>query len=124
MQGIIDDAKAMEDECIRAEKKAQAEFDRMTKDTREAVEMKTNEITTKSEDKAKAEEDKVQADTDMEATLTELEALLNEKADLHKKCDFLLDNFEIIQAARNNEIKGLRQATDVFSGASFGDVHR
>jgi peptidoglycan hydrolase CwlO-like protein len=124
MEGIITDAKAMEAECIRAEEKAQKDFESMSKDTREAVETKTSDINTKSEDKAKAEEDKVQADTDMEATLTELEQLINEKADLHKKCDFLLANFEVTQAARNNEIEGLRQATDVFSGASFSDVHR
>jgi len=124
MQGIIDDAKAMEAECIRAEEKAQKDFDDFVKDTNNSIETKTNDITTKSEDKAKAEEDKVQADTDLEATITELEALTNEEHAIHKKCDFILKNFETSQAARANEMEGLRQATDVFSGASFNDVHR
>merc|ERR1719453_2175837 len=124
MQGIIDDAKAMEAECIRAEEKAQKDFDDFVKDTNNSIETKTNDITTKSEDKAKAEEDKVQADTDLEATITELEALTNEEHAIHKKCDFILKNFETSQAARANEMEGLRQATDVFSGASFSDVHR
>jgi len=123
MQGIIDDAKAMEAECIRAETKAQKDFDDFVKDTNKSITMKSDAINTKSEDKAKAEEDKVQADKDMETTLTELETLANEAADVHKKCDFLLKNFETIQAARDNEIEGLNQATDVFSGASFKDVH-
>merc|ERR1719161_3522013 len=124
MEGIINDAKEMEAECIRAEGKAQKDFDNFLADTGKTIEDKQNEINTKSGDKAKAEEDKVQADTDMEATLTELESLFNEEADLHKKCDFLLKNFEATQAARSNEIEGLKQATDVFGGASFGDVHR
>merc|ERR1719316_477975 len=79
MQGIIDDAKAMEAECIRAEEKAQKDFDDFVKDTNNSIETKTNDITTKSEDKAKAEADKTQAQKDLDATLTELEALTNQE---------------------------------------------
>jgi chaperonin cofactor prefoldin len=123
MQGIIDDAKAMEAECVRAETKAVKDFEDFLADTAQSIETKTNDIETKSEDKAKAEADKVQAETDLQACLTELEALINEEADIHKKCDFLMKNFELSQEARNNEIEGLKQATNVFSGASFKDVH-
>merc|ERR1719359_374953 len=61
MQGIIDDAKAMEAECIRGEEKAQKDFEDFLNDTGKSIEAKTTDITTKSEDKAKAESDKVQA---------------------------------------------------------------
>jgi len=119
MQGIIDDAKAMEEECIRAEEKAQKDYEDFTKETNDSIDAKTNDIETKTEDKAKAEDDKVQADKDMEATLTELEELYNTEADLHKECDFLMKNFDASQAARANEMESLKQANQIFSGASF-----
>lgn len=119
MQSIIDDAKAMEAECIRAEEKAQKDYDMFVKDTTKSIEMKSNDIDTKTEDKAKAEADKVQAQKDLDATLTELETLTNEEHDLHKQCDFLLKNFEASQAARSAEIESLKQANQIFSGASF-----
>jgi len=119
MQGIIDDAKEMETECVHAEETAQKDYEDFTKDTRLAVDTKTKDMETKSADKATAEADKSQADKDMEATLTELEALINEEADLHKECDFLIKNFEISQAARSAEMESLKQANQIFSGASF-----
>merc|ERR1719313_1306281 len=119
MQGIIDDAKAMEAECIRAEEKAQKDYDNFVKDTNTSIDKKTSEIEAKTEDKAKAEQDLVQAKKDLDATITELENLYNEEADLHKECDFLIENFEVSQAAREEEMESLKQANQIFSGASF-----
>merc|ERR1719324_974855 len=113
MQGIIDDAKAMEVECVHAEETAQKDYEKFTKDTRTSIETKTTDIETKSEDKAKAEEDKAQADRDLEAKITELEALTNEEHDLHKDCDFVLKNFEESQQARSDEIEGMKQANQI-----------
>lgn len=119
MQGIIDDAKAMEAECIRAETKAQADYEDFTKDTNTSIETKTSAIETKTADKAKAEADKVQAEKDMDEKITEIENLVNEEHALHKECDFVLKNFETSQAAREEEIESLKQANQIFSGASF-----
>jgi chaperonin cofactor prefoldin len=119
MQGIIDDAKAMEAECIRAEEKAQKDYEDFVKDSQNSIDTKTNDIETKSEDLAKAESDKVQAEKDLEATITELESLANEEADLHKECDFLMKNFDQSQAARSAEIESLKEANQIFSGASY-----
>jgi len=119
MQGIIDDAKAMEAECIRAEEKAQKDFEDYVKETNHSIDTKTKSIETKTADKAQAEDDKVQAQKDLDATITELESLYNEEADLHKECDFLLKNFEISQAAREEEMESLKQANMIFSGATF-----
>merc|ERR1719446_30729 len=80
MQGIIDDAKAMEAEAIRAEEDSQKAYEDFVKDTNESVEAKTKDIVSKSEMKAKAEEEKVQAETDKEAVMGELEQLMNENA--------------------------------------------
>merc|ERR1719213_874768 len=84
MQSIIDDAKAMEAEAIRAEEDSQKAYEDMVKETNTSVDAKTKDITNKSSQKAKAEGDKVEAETEKEAVMGELEQLMNENADLHK----------------------------------------
>jgi len=119
MQGIIDDAKAMEAEAIRGEEDSQKAYEEFVKDTNTSIESKTKDIVSKSDMKAKAEGDKVEAETELEATMGEIEQLMNENADLHKSCDFTLKNFELRQTARDDEIEALKQALAMFSGASF-----
>merc|ERR1740133_570915 len=119
MQGIIDDAKAMEAEAIRGEEDSQKSYEDFVKDTNTSIEAKTKDIISKSSMKAKAEQEKVQAETEHEGVTGELEQLANENADLHKSCDFTLKNFELRQTARDDEIEALKQAIAMFSGASF-----
>merc|ERR1719326_44392 len=69
--------------------------------------------------KAKAESDKVEKEAELTAVVGDLESLANENADLHKDCDFTLKNFELRQGARDGEIEALKQAINIFSGASF-----
>jgi hypothetical protein len=119
MEGIITEAKAMEAEAIRAEEDAQTAYEEFVQDTNASVEEKSKDITNKMEMKAKAESDKVQAETEKESVMGEIEQLANEGFDLHKSCDFTLKNFEVRQAARDDEIDALKQAMAMFSGASF-----
>merc|ERR1719182_1119810 len=119
MQGIINDAKAMEAEAIRGEEDAQKTYEAFVKDTNTSIEMKVKDITSKSEMKAKAEGEKVETETERDSVMGELEQLANENADLHKSCDFTLKNFELRQTARDDEIEALKQAIAMFSGASF-----
>jgi len=119
MQGIIDDAKAMEAEAIRGEEDSQKAYEDFVKDTNTSIEAKTKDIVSKTEMKAKAEGEKVEAETEHESVMGELEQLMNENADLHKSCDFTLKNFELRQTARDDEIEALKQALAMFSGASF-----
>merc|ERR1719281_648790 len=119
MKDIINDSKALEEEAIRGEEEAQADYETFVKETNASVDAKTKDITSKSEAKAKDEVDKVQAETEMEAVMGELEQLANENADLHKSCDFTLKNFDLRQGARDDEIEALKQALAIFSGASF-----
>merc|ERR1712013_376105 len=119
LQQIINDAKAMEAEAIRAEEDAQKAYEDFVKETNGSIEAKSNDIVNKSEEKAKAESDLVQANRDKEATLLELEQLSNYNAELHESCDFILKNFEIRQTARDEEIEALKQAKAILSGADF-----
>jgi len=119
MEGIIKEAKTMEEEALRGEEDAQAAYEEFVKDTNASVDEKSKDIDNKMEMKAKAESDKVQAESGKEATMGEIEQLQNENADIHKSCDFTLKNFDVRQAARDDEIDALKQAMAMFSGASF-----
>merc|ERR1711862_596400 len=110
IQQIINDAKAMEAETIRSEEDAQKAYEDFVKETNASIEEKNRDIVHKSEVKAKAEADLVQAKDDKEAVLLELEQLGNYKAELHSSCDFIVKNFEIRQAARDEEVEALKQA--------------
>jgi len=119
MEGIIKEAKAMEAEAIHGEETAQTAYEEFVTDTNDSLEEKNKDITNKMEMKSKAESDKVQAEAEKEAVMGEIEQLANEGFDLHKSCDFTLKNFEVRQAARDDEIDALKQAMAMFSGASF-----
>merc|ERR1719214_501631 len=62
IQGLIDEAKQMETDAIRAEDEAQKAYEDFVKDTNASIEEKSKLIVTKSEEKAKAEEDKTVAE--------------------------------------------------------------
>merc|ERR1719274_26548 len=54
--------------------------------------------------------------TSEEAQLTRIKQTL---AQLHADCDFLIENYDLRKAARENEIEGLKNAKSVLSGANF-----
>merc|ERR1719321_1723867 len=121
IQQIINDAKAMEAEAIRADEDSQKAYEDFVKETNFSIEAKTKEIINKSEEKAKAETDLTQAQEDKEAVLLELEQPSNYNAELHQSCDFVMKNFEIRQTARDEEIDALKQAKAILSGAKFSE---
>merc|ERR1719247_2311029 len=121
IQGIIDDAKALEAEATRAEAESQKAYEDFVTETNASIDEKSKDIVNKSEEKAKAEEDKTQAETDKVNVMLELEQLGYGKADLHKTCDFVVKNFDIRQSARDEEIEGLKQAKAILSGAKFSE---
>merc|ERR1712110_1104961 len=116
---IVNDAKKLEAETIRAEEDAQKSYEDFVKDTNASIEAKSKDIVNKSETKAKAEADLVEAKENKEAVMLELEQLANYKAELHSSCDFVMKNFEIRQTARDEEIEALKQAKAILSGAKF-----
>merc|ERR1719352_2012736 len=110
IEQIINDAKAMEAETIRAEEDAQKAYEDFVKETNNSIEAKTKDITNKSENKAKAEAELVETKEAKEAAMLELEQLSNYNAQLHQSCDFVMKNFEVRQTARDEEVEALRQA--------------
>jgi len=113
---IINDSKAMEAEAIHDETDAQAAYESFVQESNTSITAKNEDIVNKSEAKATAEADKASAEEAADATTIELEQLSNEKADLHKACDFTMKNFDIRQEARDQEVEALRTAKSILSG--------
>merc|ERR1719183_3207616 len=120
LEQIISETKTMEADAVKAETDAQKAYESFVKDTNAAMEEKTRDITNKSEEKATAEGDKVSEEEALATALNEQQELMNENADLHKSCDFTLDNFDARQAALDQEMDGLREAKSVLAGSSVG----
>merc|ERR1719335_2129478 len=118
IQQIITDAKTLEKDAIQAETDAQKAYEAFVKDTNMSLEEKTRDITTKSESKATKEADKVAAGEDLTAALNMQQQNEAENADLHKSCDFTMQNFDIRQAALEQELESLEEAKAVLRGMS------
>jgi len=116
---IIEDAKSMETDALKAEETAQIAYETFVTETNAATAAASKEQTTSEENKAMAEEEKVETQERLDGTLAEIEALYSENADLHASCDYTLKNFDLRQAARTSEMEALKQALALLSGASF-----
>merc|ERR1719271_1758434 len=73
---------------------AKKSFEAFVKDTNKSIEEASRAITNKTEEKATAEADKTAAEEDKNSAMNEQQQNQNENADLHKACDFTLNNFE------------------------------
>jgi DNA repair exonuclease SbcCD ATPase subunit len=118
LEQIITEAATMEKDAVKAETDAQKAYESFVKDTNKSIEEKTRDITNKSEEKAEAEVDLSSAEEARSTALNEAQELANENADLHKTCDFLLQNFDLRQAALENEMESLDNVKSVLHGAA------
>merc|ERR1719161_2587667 len=117
IEGIINDSKALEADAIAAEQDAQTAYENFMKESNDSITKLSEAISNMTSNKAKAEEDLSMAKSDLDSTNKELEGLHQTQTDLHGSCDYLLKNFEVRQAARQNELDGLAEAKAILSGA-------
>jgi len=117
IETIIDESKAIEAEAIQAEKDAQAGYETFMKDATASIEALSKDVTNKSKELAKAESDKAATDDDLKHTIDDMLTLGEYGQELHKKCDFLVNNFNLRQESRTEEIEALNSAKAIFSGA-------
>merc|ERR1719379_568068 len=119
MQGIIDDAKALEAEAIRTEEDSQKAYEDFTVDTNDALEAAKKDLAAKERTKGKTEAEQLDEEVNLDHIMSALEQLATESADIHRSCDFVLKNWEVRTAARDGEIEALKQAIALFSGAKM-----
>jgi chromosome segregation ATPase len=124
IEQIIGETKTLEADAIKAETDAQKAYETYVKDTNASIEEKTREITNKTGEKAEAEVDLTAKQEARTSALNEQQELKNEEADLHKSCDFLMENFETRQDALTQEMESLGQVKGVLAGSSQGFLQR
>merc|ERR1719265_1436648 len=78
IQMIIDDAKSMEEDAIKAEEAAQVAYETFVTETNAAIEAATKETITSAENKAKAEAEKSETELARDGVVSEIEALIGE----------------------------------------------
>jgi len=120
IEGIISDAKALEDEATRGEESAQAAYEDFVADTNAAIDAANTEITNKNEAKGKAEGDRAETQVALDNTMATLQNLSNQWADLGSQCDFTLANFDVRQAQKDSEMEALKGAIQILKGGSQG----
>merc|ERR1719352_2190179 len=118
IQEIIDESKTMEMDAIKAENDSQAAYEDFTKNANASIKALMAAVRDKTEKKATAEAELVQAKSGHSKTLKDLEALNTYKGTLHSSCDFVMDNFNVRQDKRAQEMEALSQAKNILSGAA------
>lgn len=116
---IVNDTKAMETELVHDEEESQKGYETYVQATNQSLAEKENQMIDTDADRAQAKRELTEAETTHAGLVKELQQLGDEKADLHKSCDFVLKNFDIRQKARDEEIEALRQAKSILSGSNF-----
>merc|ERR1719198_2612834 len=118
IEGIIEDAKTMEEETIKGEQDTQAGYESFVKESYAAIEAAQRSVVNKLEEKATAETGKTAAEGDKADADDTAEDLAKTKADLHLSCDFVMENFDAREAARKGEIEGLSNTLASLKGSS------
>lgn len=117
---IIEDAKREEAELVLSEQDSQEAYAGFVQETNSCLAACETSISEKSEAKSAAEADKAETEAGLLAVEQELTSLKDLNIGLHADCDFLLENFEIRQTARKEEMDAIVEAKAILSGADFG----
>eukprot|EP00933_Yihiella_yeosuensis_P047356 TRINITY_DN43161_c0_g1_i1.p1 TRINITY_DN43161_c0_g1~~TRINITY_DN43161_c0_g1_i1.p1 ORF type:complete len:688 (+),score=238.23 TRINITY_DN43161_c0_g1_i1:119-2182(+) len=116
MQQILAETKAMEAEATRAEKNAEATYQKEMAAAQGNVNALKTGLSSQAENKAKTKLAVLETNKDLEGSEAELAALAQEETDLHATCDFLLNNWDLRVSARREEIESLGKAKGILSG--------
>lgn len=117
LQQLEAEAKEMETESVAAERESQADYEAFGKDIAADIVSKNKVLTDRVDEKAEAEGTLVETKTSKKEVSVQIEQLENTKLQLHDTCDFTMQNFDVRQKARVDEIEALREAKSMLSGA-------
>jgi len=116
LEHIMNEAKAMEAEAIKAEQDSRDAYDKFKQDTTDSIAAKQDAITDRTSEMSRDQGLLTETKSEYDGTVAELEALAKDEGDLHASCDYILKNFEARQEARDQEVEALRQAKAYLSG--------
>merc|ERR1719502_823924 len=117
IEDLVADSAELEKEVVQAEKEAQASYETFIADSNASVAADTTEIANLTAEKGKKDGEKTDAQASADAALKELVTLGELGGTIHKKCDFLMQNFGARQDALAAEMTALDQSMAMLSGA-------
>merc|ERR1719428_807413 len=120
IQNVIVDAENMEKDAMKVETDAQAAYVEFITNSNAAIKGDKDAVAMKTEQKTQTIADKETTEADRAAALKDAENLYRTKADLHQACDFLIENFDVRQKARTEEMEALANSKQMFHGADMG----
>ena len=97
IQGVTDDAKALENEAVAAEQDAQTAYETFISNSNKSIATKSKAIAEKIAEMGTQNEARVTAKCDMKGVTVDLESLNNINRQTHGDCDFVLTNFDVRQ---------------------------
>merc|ERR1719388_294175 len=101
------------------EKDAQEDYEKMMADSADKRAEDSKSMTDKESALAEMETELEQHKEDKMSAFNEFTENGEYIANLHKECDWLLENFESRKAARKGEIEAMAKAKDVLNGADY-----
>jgi len=104
------------------EKDSQAEYEDLMTDSQKKRAADSTSITTKESNKAEADSVAETAHENWTSANADLKATKEYIANLHKSCDFLVENYDFRKAARAQEIDALSKAKAVLRGSDYSLV--
>jgi hypothetical protein len=115
IQNVIADAAEMEKDALTAETDAQKAYEEFILNANASIKKTKQLMAEQTEQKTQLIADEADAQADRAAALEEAENLHNTLNDLHSDCDFLLENFDLRQAARVQEMEALAESKNLFA---------
>eukprot|EP00747_Dinoflagellata_sp_TGD_P160062 gnl/TRDRNA2_/TRDRNA2_177942_c4_seq2.p1 gnl/TRDRNA2_/TRDRNA2_177942_c4~~gnl/TRDRNA2_/TRDRNA2_177942_c4_seq2.p1 ORF type:complete len:701 (+),score=291.57 gnl/TRDRNA2_/TRDRNA2_177942_c4_seq2:76-2178(+) len=122
MDSILQDLDKEMTEAEAEEKDAQADYEKMMKDSAAKRAEDTKHLSEKQAAKADMEADLEKAKEDKMTTSKQYFALKQYIATLHGECDWLLQYFDARKEARDSEIDAMGKAKSVLMGADYSLV--
>jgi hypothetical protein len=119
MDILIRDVKKEVEEMKFAEKDAQAEYETLLADSSEKRATDAKAVAEKEAAKADTASKQQKHEEELKATIGELYANGEYTQNLHKECDWLLQNFDTRKSARASEVDALSKAKAVLNGADY-----
>merc|ERR1719171_211481 len=117
LEEILADTRKTEDQAMASEQDSQSAYENFMKDSNKSILQTQKAISDMTGARATAKEELSMAKSNLAQTVNELEGLHQTAADLHKSCDYILENFDARQKARAAEMDALNEAKNILSGA-------
>jgi len=104
------------------EKDSQEEYEELMADSQKKRAADSKSVTTKETSKSEADGVAETASENLHSSNEELYAVKEYISNLHKSCDFLVENYDFRKAARAQEVDALSKAKAVLKGADYSLV--